>query len=72
MASLGFVPATFRLVPLPTTLARALVIHRLLGVISQRIKRPRRKADHSPPYSDKIKNHGAIPSRPHLLSLHGA
>jgi hypothetical protein len=37
----------------------------------QEVKRLRREADHSPPYSAKIKNGGAIPPLPHTSSWLG-
>jgi hypothetical protein len=35
------------------------------GAISLGVKWPRRKFDHSPPYSAKVKNGGAIPPLPY-------
>jgi hypothetical protein len=40
------------------------------GTLYPRIKRPGRKADHSPPSSAEVKNGGAIPPLPHMSSWH--
>jgi hypothetical protein len=44
----------------------------LSGTLSPGVKRPRSKADYSPPTSAWVKNGGAIPQLPHTSSWHSA
>jgi hypothetical protein len=42
------------------------------GALSSWVKRPGRETDHSPPSSAEVRNGGAIPPIPHILSWHRA
>jgi hypothetical protein len=44
-------------------------IQRVQGIVSPGVKRQRREAEHSPPFSAEVKNGGAIRSLP--LRVHG-
>jgi hypothetical protein len=44
----------------------------VLKVLSLGVKRPRHKADHSPPSNSEFKNDGAIPPLPHMYSWYTA
>jgi hypothetical protein len=46
-----------------------LYIKWILGVLSPRVKRPRREVDHSPPFSAEVKNEEAVTPLP--ICLHG-
>jgi hypothetical protein len=43
-------------------------VQRVLAAVSRGIKRPGPEADHSVPFSEKVKNGGAILTFPHMSS----
>jgi hypothetical protein len=47
-------------------------IQRVPGALSPGVKRQRRDADYSPPFSIEVKNVGAIPPLPHTSSWSGS